>query len=276
MIAEAFCPGHVTCIFAPIGQGSVGVGIKLSLGATVRLYESESTEVVIDGEVSPAPVTRAVLSELAPGKSYRVEVADGLPVGQGFGMSAAGALAVAYCVAHAEGLSEKEAQRAAYLAEVIGGGGLGDVPAILCDGRAPVRLTPGLDGDVEDGCQVPDEVSLVVLGSGKNTGATLRDPSVRDRITLFGRMALSRFLEEPSLESMVSEASAFSSGAGLRSAEVDRAIKALSMKGIPSGMCMLGNSVFAFAPADVVSDVLGTDAVSCKLTDALPTVTRRA
>lgn len=102
----ARCPGHITCIFAPgergdasLDTGSRGIGIRTAAGAGVSVSETSGTSVrvVIDGKESEAPVTRNVMERMAPGRGFEVYVENDLPVGQGFGMSAAGAVCAALC-----------------------------------------------------------------------------------------------------------------------------------------------------------------------------------
>ena len=102
-MTKAFCPGHITCFFHPVRTndvlttGSRGVGIRISRGATVTLEERSDArvEIVMDGVSSEAKVTRKVLELIRPGEGFDVTIENGLPVSQGFGMSAAGAIAVA-------------------------------------------------------------------------------------------------------------------------------------------------------------------------------------
>ncbi|MDD2626821.1 MAG: pantothenate kinase, partial [Candidatus Methanomethylophilus sp.] len=125
----AFCPGHLTCFFQPAGptdgnyaaRGSRGAGIRISLGATVTVSErsDRTVKVVINGTESSAPVTKEVLRLLLPERGLDVDVTDQIPCGQGFGLSAAGAVAAAFCASEMADLNEDDAFRAAHRADIV-------------------------------------------------------------------------------------------------------------------------------------------------------------
>ncbi|MDR0309329.1 MAG: pantothenate kinase, partial [Candidatus Methanoplasma sp.] len=99
-MTSAFCPSHTTCFFRPVHsdnilkKGSRGVGIRLGAGTTVHMYErTGSTKITIGGKADDARITRHVLEHMAPDRSFETDVECGLPLGQGFGMSASGAVA---------------------------------------------------------------------------------------------------------------------------------------------------------------------------------------
>ena len=99
----AFCPGHITCFFHPIrsydpmSAGSRGVGIKLSKGAKVTLDERSDDRIIttMDGREMDCRITKLAVKDIDPSRGYDVTIENDLPVGQGFGMSAAGSIAAA-------------------------------------------------------------------------------------------------------------------------------------------------------------------------------------
>lgn len=287
-MVSAFCPGHITCFFSPAGsaggdilaRGSLGAGIRISRGTHAEVRESSVTRFVMDGEEAELPVTRLVLEELAPGRCFEVNIRNELPCGEGFGMSAAGAIAVALCVANIVGASSERAYEAAHIAEIRGGGGLGDVSALTCLGHQPVRIREGLPprGEVIATDVSFPALSLVVLGPKMHTGDTLSDPAVRNRISEAGRTALSDYLKSPSEFSLYSLSNSFSDACGVESKEVSAALSVLHDAGYPAAMCMLGNSIFTDAPTDVIRDLLGEDAgiYVCDSTDQPADITRKA
>ncbi len=273
-MSQAFCPGHITCAFQPfrsedpLESGSRGIGIRLGLGARARAVERRDgrVEISIDGMPSEAPVTRKAVGAVAPGRGFDISIRNGLPVSQGFGMSAAGAVAAALCVADIVGASEKDAFAAAHAADVICGGGLGDVDAIASGFSVPVRLTPGLRGEVADAGIKVGPLSLAVLGPKMHTGSVLSDPETSARIAKAGSEAVGRFMSSPSEEMLYRCSGEFSSEAGLESPEVSAALSRLRSEGHRAGMCMLGNSVFTDASRDEVLRILGRGAevYSCR------------
>ena len=273
-MTRAFCPGHVSCIFQPsrspeiASTGSCGVGIRLGLGAHAKvLPRSGRTAVCIDGAPSEAPVTRLAAEILAPGKGFLIEIENDIPVSQGFGMSAAGAVAAALCIADIEGRSREEAMMAAHEADIRGGGGMGDVAAIAGDVPVPVRKAPGMPpwGVVEDAGIDLGRVSLLVLGPKMATGSVLSDPVRFESICEAAGSAMKRFLEGPSADSLYRLSNEFSEEAGVEGQQVSEALSALRSRGFRAGMYMLGNSVFTDAPLMEARRLLGprTKGFSC-------------
>ena len=261
----AFCPGHITCFFAPgrtdgdlLSRGSRGVGIRTTLGATVELNETSGSkvDVIIDGVSSNAPVTRAVLEELLPGRGVEVVVTDGLPVSQGFGMSAAGAVAAALCAVEVAGLPEARAWEAAHKAEIIGGGGLGDVSALSLPAHVPVRDAEGLPphGCVTDSGVSFSVLSVAVIGPKMHTGQVLSDPERRRRIAEAGESSMRVF--NGTRSSLFEQSNRFSSVAGVEAPELTSAIRTLHEGHRRAAMCMLGNSLFTDSPVIMVKDAL--------------------
>lgn len=265
----AVCPGHITCFFQPAGpadgnylaRGSRGAGIRISLGATVDLQRraGAAVKVTIDGTASPAPVTRAVLEMLLPDQGCEVTVTDGVPCGQGFGMSAAGAIAVALCAAQLAGKGADLAYMAAHTADIVGGGGLGDVAALTCPSDQPVRVRPGLPplGEVVGTGLTFGRLTLAVLGPKLSTGAVLADPERCRALTAAGKVAVDEYLAAPTRERLFAIANRFAAETGVESPAVGAAVRALRARGIPAAMCMLGNSLCAEAAEEEVREIVG-------------------
>lgn len=287
-MVAAFCPGHITCFFQPsepkgadlLARGSRGAGIRISAGSEVVMEErpDDRVTVTIDGAENAAPVTRHVLSQMLPGRGFDIIVSNDVPTGEGFGMSASGAIAAAMCAASVLGGDIEDVYENAHRAEILGGGGLGDVSAISSLAHLPVRVSAGLPpkGRVIDAGFSFDRLTLAVLGPKMNTGRILGDPRNYNAIVSAGAAAMERFLKYSDRESLFAISNIFSSLTGVESPEVSEAIKDLGARGIRAGMCMLGNSIFADAPADEVASVLGDAAVfECRSTDEPPRLTRR-
>ncbi len=263
---SAFCPAHITCFFQPVdavdvlAKGSRGAGIRLNLGTTVELEERSSGEsrVTLDDIDSDAPITKAVLNSLAPKRSFNVTVKNDLPTGQGFGMSASGAIAASLCVCELLGLRREEAFKAAHIAEVTCGGGLGDVSGLICEAHQPIRISAGLPpiGEVIDSEVKFNNLTLAVLGPKLNTSDILSDMRKYTRISEVGALAMSDYIDNASKEALFRASNKFSSGIKMESILMSKAIRELKERGIRSGMCMLGNSMFIDSFEDVVRDVL--------------------
>ncbi|MGE5379344.1 MAG: pantothenate kinase, partial [Candidatus Saccharibacteria bacterium] len=87
--------------------------------------------IAINGTRSEAPVTRTAIGLLLGDRPLDVVVETRLqlPVGAGFGMSAAGALSAAFALTKAAARDSSAAFAAAHRAELMNRTGLGDVAA---------------------------------------------------------------------------------------------------------------------------------------------------
>jgi len=287
-MVSAFCPGHITCFFSPAGdpsddilhRGSIGAGIRTSLGTNVEITERSGSIVhmIMDGRETELPITRLVVDSMAPGRGFDIMIENELPCGEGFGMSASGAVAVAFALSEMIGKDPQYAFEVAHTAEIRGGGGLGDVSAIQCPAHQPVRVRQGISpyGETVGTGVRFDKLTMAVLGTKMNTGKVLGDPERYTAIRNAGRSAVSEYLKSPSTESLFSLSNKFSAETGLECEAVSTAISELRSAGYHAAMCMLGNSIFTDAPADVTESLLGTDAVfSCGSTGSLPGITRK-
>lgn len=274
--AAAFSPGHVTGLFEIHDQspeverrGSRGAGFSLAMGALsyVEMAPAESLriDVFLDKEESEAPVTREAVTFLlreavregriplnkdAPkGQRARIHVRVStdlqLPVSQGFGMSAAGALSASLALARCLRLGRSDALRAAHHADVMTRSGLGDVIGASVGGFE-IRTAPGLPpyGSTRAFVGYGDAV-LCVVGGKLETRKVLSDPGARQGVNEAGARCLADLLKEPTLDNFLLQSQRFAKESGLLTAELERAIHAAGPHGRAS-MSMLGNSLFAF------------------------------
>ena len=282
----AFCPGHITCFFHPVRSydpmsvGSRGVGIRLSKGARVTLKERDDKEIVtvMDGVECDCNITKIAIRDIDPEGGYDVIIENGLPVGQGFGMSAAGAIAAALCACEIKGKKLDDAFRAAHHAEIVGGGGLGDVSGITGRFNIPIRSVAGLPplGKViNSGLKM--DVSVAILGGPLNTGKTLANEEVSRKIQEVGSKMVTEFIEKPSLKSLFSFSKEFSESIGLETPEISQALSKLREEG-DAGMCMLGHSVFTDISPSSTRKILGKDVkvIGCQSTSSMPRIIRKA
>lgn len=282
----AFCPGHITCFFHPVrsydlmAAGSRGVGIKLSKGTSVTLEERSDGRIrtVMDGEESECAITRMAIRSIDPDSGYDVTIENGLPVGQGFGMSASGAIAAALCACEFTGKDHQNAFTAAHVAEIKGGGGLGDVSGIMGHSHVPVRAVAGLPpfGKViNSGLKM--DVTAAILGGPLNTGDTLADEEVAKKLQELGSASVNAFIEDPTEQNLFSLSKKFSASLGLETPAMTEALKKLREKG-NAGMCMLGHSIFTDLSPKMTAEILGdsVEIYSCQSTDDMPRITRRA
>jgi len=256
--AVAFAPGHVTGIFAPAddapdlaARGSRGAGLVLELGvrATATFRPGRVRRLEVRGEDRRAlPISTAAARRLAPDRPgvLRVRLRHDLPIGQGFGMSAAGALATSLAVAQVAHRSRALAVRGAHEADLLGGGGLGGVAAIL-GGGLELRRTAGLPplGRVDHRAFLRP-IWVGVLGRPIPTRTALANPALRRRIAAQSS-ALDDLLRRPDPERFLAASERFTDRVGLASRPLDQLLRALRRRGAFAAQAMFGDSFFAVA-----------------------------
>jgi pantoate kinase len=256
-VAQAFAPGHVTGVFAPDlsardprGRGSIGAGLVLELGvrATARWRPGGRTTVVrIRSQATgPLPISADVARRLVGARRGRLDLSleHELPIGQGFGMSAAGALATGLAVAGAVGESRRHAIETAHLADLFGGGGLGGVSAIL-GGGLELRDRPGVPpfGHVRHEA-FPRALLLAVVGKPVPSPPLLRDPRFLERVQLQAALVLPRLQRNTSARTFLDAAEHFTDGLGLASPSLARVLASVRGVGAPAAQAMFGASLF--------------------------------
>jgi pantoate kinase len=258
--ARAFAPGHVTGYFSPDlgvrdprGRGSVGAGLVLDAGVVAEAAWSpdRATRVIVSSpEGASLPISTDVAQRLSAvaGGRLEVRISHALPIGQGFGMSAAGALATGLAVARVVGRTRRDAIEVAHLAELFGGGGLGGVAAIL-GGGLEWRARPGIPpfGRV---VHRPSRmvVFLGVTGASIDSPRLLRDAAALDRIRFAAQQVEPHRSGPPSLGEFLDASEKFTDMLGLGGPAVQTAVRELRGSGVRVAQAMFGRSFFAVAP----------------------------
>jgi len=263
---KAYCPGHVTGFFViedgsriPEKMGSRGVGFCTELGAVADVSETDGKTGIFFGETEvDAPVTCRALKLLAPGIEFDVSIEHQAPMGQGFGMSAAGTFASCLAAAVELGIQDPKyaALKATHRAEVENRTGLGDAVAQSLGGFVH-RLEPGIPpyGELEV-LRIPQkEVVFCILGPPIKTSAVLSDQEARRRIRESGELCIRDFEGLPGFDEFVGISWIFARDSGLAT---EKMVKVLGLiEGIGKGsMVMLGNCIFAFGDCDAIEKKL--------------------
>ncbi|MDF2957076.1 MAG: Archaeal pantoate kinase [Candidatus Alkanophagales archaeon MCA70_species_1] len=252
--AKAYSPSHITGFFeiirheSPLRMGSVGCGIALKAGCIVEVRLSDEREhcIRINGVEAEASTTKLVVERLA-GKPVVVDIKLDVPVGCGFGASAAGTLSTALALNELFSLkmSLNRLAQLAHVAEVTNRTGLGDVIA-QSYGGAVIRLSPGPPGiGVID--KIPcGNVEIGAVTFGKlPTRSILEDEGAMRRINEAGRKAMRDFMQAPSLENFMRTSKRFAYETELISERGMDAIEAVEAEGGLASVAMLGDTVFA-------------------------------
>ena len=174
MQGQAHVGGHVTLIFSIhddadslLEQGSRGAGISLDCGVIIEAIGEPGTgTLTINGDAPGDELHQLVLEELTTFDSsfgeydWILSHVSELPSSQGFGLSAAGAIACCLAIQRALDVEEELARsRAIHIAHRVErrlSGGLGDVAA-LHSGGIELRLEPGCP-QLSDGLGGPGAV----------------------------------------------------------------------------------------------------------------------
>ena len=263
MRAEAFVPGHISCIFRPYTletleeTGSKGLGIRLSLGSRASVSERDDDKVIIriNGKESEASVTRGAFLAMCPKRGFDVNIKHDLPMEQGFGTSASGTYAAALCAALISDIEPSVAAIESHKAECACGGGYGDLLAIHSPYHVPIREmpgAPGMYGKVTDSGLFFDELSLIVFKDPLISGPILTDPAMMYRIARAGDVSMAMFNRDRSIDNLFEASNNFSENIGLESSDVISGLRAIKEEGYHAGMSMLGNSIYSDAPLDVL------------------------
>jgi pantoate kinase len=268
---KAWVPSHITGFFAarqeedPVRSGSIGCGLCLTLGAATSVQDAKETEILLNGQVSEAPVSRFVVEKMAR-SPVRITTQLDMPLGSGFGASGAGALGAAYALnAFFDlGLTSNGAACVAHVAEVTNQTGLGDVIGQNTGGLV-IRLEPGAPGiGLVDHIPVPSlPVDYVVRGP-LSTRAALSDAKVMKAVNSAGEAALKQLLKRPTLDEFMHLSRRFTQQSGLASDWALDAIEAVEAAGGMASMIMLGDAVFALGGGQALQEFgkVGTTFVS--------------
>ena len=257
--ATAFCPANISLVFEtypaepPHGRGSLGVGITLDTGVTVRVSReplANRSMILVGGEAWEFPTVRSVVANLTP-DSIRVEIDAAFPFGCGFGMSGASALATALAVNELLGLQRtREALGLiAHYAEVGNATGLGDVGGQF-NGGIMVKTRKHQPLTVERLCIPPQTLHYRVHGPIL-TSEVINSPEKLRLINAAGHAAMSRIIGRGflTMEGLFQISHIFAKDSGLLQSEaVAEDIAAAQNAGHAATMIMLGEAVISTGP----------------------------
>lgn len=254
MSNSVFVPGHITGFFTienheiSLKNGSCGAGFLLSKG--VRTTIDDADELVINVNQGDSTVIDEVLRILEIDTNFKITQDIQLPIGAGFGTSAASALSLSLALNDFLDLNypKELCGQIAHMAEVNLGSGLGDVIAQTGHGMV-LRVEPGAPGIGKIESFEHDVYVAWKSFGGIDTSSIIRDPHHREVISDVGLKYLEFFEEKSSLRNFLDFSYKFSTETNLMSGEVKSLVDYLNSRDdiLGSSMAMLGNTVFAFA-----------------------------
>ena len=273
MNKSVFVPGHVTGFFnienheISLKNGSCGDGFLLSSG--VKTTISPSDKISIDVNQGDEIVIEEVLKILEIDDTFKITQDIQLPIGAGFGTSAASAFSLTLAINEFLnlGYSQELCGQIAHMAEINLGAGLGDVIAQTGKGIV-LRTKPGAPGIGEiESFRKDVFIAYKTFGTIK-TSDIISDPHHREVLSQVGLKYLELFEKETTLENFLSFSNSFSIETELMSDEVRNLVDYFNSSEdiLGSSMAMLGNTVFAFAyDEDAFKDLDIEDLHICEL-----------
>ncbi|MBX5328886.1 MAG: GHMP kinase [Candidatus Bathyarchaeota archaeon] len=282
--AEAFSPAGISSFFEicdcekngnpisdveKIGARGGGFGIQKGVTTYVDVSEAErnNVQVFINEKIAPEAETTKTVAKALLDKvdhTYNVVVKHKveIPIGAGFGSSAAGALTTALALSKALGLNLTYNQlgRIAHVAEVKCKTGLGTVGPLMLGGCI-ITLEPGAPGiAVID--RIPISTDYVVVAGIFGpipTKEVLSSQEKRLAVNKWGRKTLEKILAEPSLENFLACCREFAEKTGFVTERVRTLMKlADKADAIGAAQNMVGEAVHALTTSENVDRVVQT------------------
>jgi pantoate kinase len=195
-----------------------------------------------------------------PRGTLALEQAMGVPVGCGFGASAAAAISAVYAAASCMGVRAPKRELAyfAHAADILERTGLGTV-SVTYDATGAGAITkagaPGVSRFRKVRCPAGTRLVTASLAAFRKSDV-LSSPRAVEKVTRLGDRALRRFEARPTLETLASEGEKFSEALGLMSEGAKELAALAKERGADhASQNMIGQAVHAITPASKADDV---------------------
>jgi pantoate kinase len=239
-----------------IGARGGGFVIQKGVRTKVEVDEAKNTavQILINGKPAPeAETSRTVAGSLLArtSKNYKVVIKHRVevPIGAGFGSSAAGALGTALALSEALNLklTYNQLGRIAHAAEIKCKTGLGTVGPIMLGGCV-LTVEPGGPGiSIID--RIPLNADYVIVTGTFGPTATkqvLTSPEKRREVNRWGKKTLDLILEEPTLENFLHRSKEFAEKTGFMTDSTRRLVRLAEKAGaVGVAQNMVGEAVHA-------------------------------
>jgi pantoate kinase len=280
--AKAFSPAGISSFFeicdtetdgSPISDleriGARGGGFGIQKGVTTQIdvskAENDSIHVFINEKDAPeAETTKTVVQMLLSKVSEKCKVVVKhkveVPIGAGFGSSAAGALSTALALSKALNLklTYNQIGRLAHVAEVKCKTGLGTVGPLMLGGCI-LTIEPGAPGiAIIDRIPISTDYVIVAGVFGPiPTKEVLASPEKRLAVNKWGKKTLEKILSEPSLENFLACCCDFAEKTGFMTERVRTLIRLAEGAGaIGAAQNMVGEAVHALVTLENAENVV--------------------
>lgn len=248
---SVFVPSHITGFFEiiqnsnPLLKGSKGAGITLDEGVVTNTKIKDGNGNIIinvnNKEDSLNTISKKTVKIILD--RYNVNIQDydiyinhdsKLPIGAGFGTSAAFALGISFTLPKLMGIniSFKEAGEIAHLAEISQSSGLGDVISEMFGGCV-IRLNEGSPvKGIIDKIPITKPIYVITKTIGLlETKDIIENPIHQKHINQSGSILLNRLINNPSISNFMKLSRKFANDTQLISKEIAEIINILSLHG---------------------------------------------
>lgn len=287
MKSSLFVPSHITGFFQiipdldPLRKGSRGAGIVLDKGVItdVSIEDGDGVDVIINGESDSklSSITYKTIDLIKErftivNEKITINHEFQIPVGSGFGVSAACALGTSLGIVNALKLplTYNRAASIAHLAEIEMKSGLGDVIAEITGGLV-LRLKEGAPGYGRTDRILPgrsrgvDEYYIISKTLGEiETSTIIEDPYWQKKINQTGETLLGELLEKPDIHNFFKLSQRFAEKTSLMNSQLKEVVDILEEETLGASMAMLGNTAFALSETP---DTSLDDAIISKIDD---------
>lgn len=280
--AKAFSPSGISSFFeicdstpngSPISDlekvGARGGGFGLEKGTntevTISSAETNHIRVFINRKETPEAETTKLVAQMLlekVDKAYDVIVVHkvDVPIGAGFGSSAAGALTTALALSKTLELSMTYNQlgKLAHVAEVKCKTGLGTVGPLMLGGCV-LTLEPGAPGiALLDRIPISkDHVVVAGVFGPTPTKEVLSSSEKRGQVNKYGRKTLEDILSEPSLENFLACCLSFAEKTSFLTPRLRGLVKLAKKAGvIGAAQNMVGEAIHAVTTSENVENVV--------------------
>lgn len=283
MIEVAFSPSGISSFFEvctkekdgtiisnPLKIGSRGGGFALKKGVTTKVLiqktrlNKNNVEILINDRQAPeAKTTKKIINLILENvrKKYDIIVQHivEVPIGAGFGTSAAGALSCGLALSDALNLplTYNQIAQAAHIADIVCQTGLGTVEGLTMGGLVLIVESGAVGYGLIDRILIKSDLQIVagVFKSVKKSSVLLSDEKVKI-INALAKKTMSNILKKPDIENFLKNCKSFSFESGLASKRVRKLVEDAEEAGaIGATQNMIGEAVHAITTKNSIDDV---------------------
>jgi pantoate kinase len=283
MMGVAFSPSGISSFFEvctkekdgttisnPLKIGSKGGGFALKKGVITKVslqkkrLNKNNVEILInDREAPEAETTKKIINLLLENvrKKYDIIVQHivEVPIGAGFGTSAAGALSCGLALSYALNLplTYNQIAQTAHIADIVCQTGLGTVEGLTMGGLVLIVESGAVGYGLIDRIPIRSDLQVVagVFKSIKKSSVLLSDDKIKI-INAIAKKTMNNILQKPDIENFLNNCKSFAFESGLASRRVRKLIEDAEEAGaIGAAQNMIGEAVHAITTKSSIDDV---------------------